>query len=52
VPAGGVDTADLLQRVVDLSALFDTPVRRLATQWYMAIEFPTDAALAATKERL
>jgi KDO2-lipid IV(A) lauroyltransferase len=44
VPAGRVDTAYLLQGVAHLSALFDTPVRRLLTQWYMAIEFPTDAA--------
>lgn len=47
-----VDTADLLQSVVHLSALFDAPVRRLVTQWYMAIEFPTDAALTATTRRL
>jgi KDO2-lipid IV(A) lauroyltransferase len=52
VRAGVVDTADLLQGVADLNALFDTPVRRLATQWYMAIEFPADAALAATTEGL
>lgn len=50
-PATSVDTADLLQHVADLSALFDTPVRRLLDQWYMAIEFPSDAASAVTIER-
>ncbi len=52
VPAGHVDTADLLRGVAHLNALFDTPVRRLVTQWYMAIEFPTGAAPAATTGRL
>jgi KDO2-lipid IV(A) lauroyltransferase len=45
-----VDTADLLQHVAYLNALFDTPVRRLLNQWYMAIEFSSDAASAATTE--
>jgi Kdo2-lipid IVA lauroyltransferase/acyltransferase len=51
VPAGHVDTADLLHGVSHLNALFDTPVRSLVTQWYMAIEFPPDATPAATTER-
>ena len=50
-PATPVDTADLLQHVAHLSAVFDAPVRRLLDQWYMAIEFPSDAAVAATIER-
>jgi KDO2-lipid IV(A) lauroyltransferase len=49
-PATPVDTADLLQHVAHLNALFDTPVRTLLNQWYMAIEFPSDAAAAATIE--
>jgi KDO2-lipid IV(A) lauroyltransferase len=50
-PATPVDTADLLQHVAHLNTLFDTPVRRLIDQWYMAIEFPSDAASTATIER-
>jgi Kdo2-lipid IVA lauroyltransferase/acyltransferase len=50
-PATRVDTADLLQAVTHLNAVFEAPVRRLVSQWYMAIEFPTDAAPAARTER-
>jgi len=50
-PAGRMDRAQLLSAVSHLDAVFDTPVRRLASQWYMAIEFPSEAAFAAVDER-
>lgn len=50
-PAGPTESTQLLHEVTRLDAVFDTPVRRLVSQWYMAIEFPSEAEFAAANER-
>jgi hypothetical protein len=48
-PPAGIDPAGLVREVTLLDAVFDAPVRRLVSQWYMAIEFPSEAAFAANE---
>jgi len=43
VPRGRQDDATLLACVARIDALFAPAVRRLLTQWYMAVEFADDA---------
>lgn len=50
-PAGPTKPAELLREVTRLDVVFDAPVRRLISQWYMAIEFPSDVAFATANER-
>lgn len=45
VAADRRDTAAILDQVVQIDALLDPIVRRLAEQWYMAIEFGTEFSL-------
>ncbi len=45
-------SAQILSDVKRLDRLFDTAVRQLTAQWYMAIEFPAEANAAATDEGL
>jgi KDO2-lipid IV(A) lauroyltransferase len=49
VPIRQAGAAELLLAVTNLDKAFDTHVRRLVSQWYMAIEFPSAEGLAATK---
>lgn len=51
VPAGAAEPVELLRQITRLDNEFDAPVRRLVSQWYMAIEFPSDAPSAAANER-
>ena len=48
-PPAAIDPSGLVREVTLLDAVFDAPVRRLVSQWYMAIEFPSEAAFAANE---